>query len=262
MPYAKLLSRVDAVTQPRGGCQFYGRARSSARGSSARGGWHPGRSNDLAQVGDSGNVFIDCVGGNYVTTHGITLERRPLPSRDGGWSIAFHPEVDRAVVFTDSGEESIPVSELFSKELLVNSRGQNYIGEYVKGAFVIRELVDLQCKYKEGVLSVRIGPSSARSELTVFCFLKPRGCGSHLFVNYIDVYKVLKFGTYGKCPSRWVSRCRESWTKFLTQSIGGNHIVLGNQVDEDDLPFNLKCLPRLLGRRTVKLVASYVRHLA
>jgi hypothetical protein len=197
-------------------------------------------------VSHRGRIFVDrAVNGIHFVTDVVTLESKSLPA-GMSWEVIIHPDTERAVLLS-SGDDVIVVDEYMATNVYTKPGTSDIVMVETKkdGEVVQKRLDSLKTKLREGVLSIKVGISIAFFDMSVYMFLRQRGCGNRLYFNIVTVYKALGLTQYKGQPTKWFYAQHKAWLRRLDPFLGLGSIVLSTACNTDDtMPFTERCLPR------------------
>ena len=199
---------------------------------------------ELIPVNESDHVYLDQdQSRNWWITNTVTLEKYALDN-NSHWSMTCNPETGRGIVWSsdESGTilEMSPVDSLLKKELFTRSdTGEILIVDDHMSLQV--PLEQINTRFREGVLEVKVGATAGTLKLTSYVFEKPRSTGTRFFVDLRSMFNALQLSQYRGIPSKWVYASKERWQR-LCGPLGTSALVMGQDC-ADKLDFQLKCLP-------------------
>jgi hypothetical protein len=211
---------------------------------------------DYELVTYAGRVWLDVLDGNTTVTDTLTLETCSLPKLDFGmaWQVDVHPDTGLAVAWVSGHDEIEPIA--IHERALKTVWRQGDVDYLVQRRDDLpnlkQRLLDLKLEHVVGNLSFQCGLASARSDCELSVFKRPRAGSMRVFIPFKELWDALQPGGYNGRSTRWINGCRETWTARLNVSVGQNHIVLGVLM-KDDVPLEMKCLPRPIWDRYISI---------
>lgn len=175
------------------------------------------------------NVVIDNLpDGDALLVHLITLERKKLPP--GRWELEFSDDGFAIAVRQDTDTDPLVIEDWLDKVLCADKDGVFYIHQVGRQGTPSSSysLSEKRSRYEELSCSIRMGPTGARCEISLFFMVWPRQ-GFRFYWNSTTLYKALGLSTYNSLPSKWAwTGWRQGWAAYLKKLGLWSDAVIGS----------------------------------
>lgn len=126
------------------------------------------------------------------------------------------------------------VSDFLKKEVFVSTSGERWVRFLDKRGDLVMRSLDMELsRYMTGHCALRIGGSGAAFTFVVFVLVMGRFAGSRWFWSLDAIYACLALSCFQGQASRWVSRSKERWLRYLCSLFGSTaHELIISSIDE------------------------------
>ena len=181
-----------------------------------------------------GAVFVDCVAdGEWVATNVITYEKVALK--------AMHCETNEngdtgelVILMLDEhgGHTLVHPETLFARQLFRLEDGrERYVQELGKTP-KMWSLDEARTQHRAATLSVWPTASTAKYDVEVYMFRRPRVPNVRVYWSLTCIYKAMGMTCYQKVPSKWIWSCTPKWLEMQLMYFGTPQLCYSTYLSE------------------------------